>query len=109
MATFTVPVALALPLQSAIVIGDFTSPASGMAVAVSLVTAGHWPGGLPGAVPVMCRSLFGEPVPGPVTTSEVAFATRASRTCSGVAVGDEPRKTAAAPTTCGVAIEVPLM
>jgi hypothetical protein len=38
-----------------------------------------------------------------------AFATRLSRTLAGVAVGFADRISAAAPATCGVAIEVPLI
>jgi hypothetical protein len=37
-----------------------------------------------------------------------ALATSESRTCAGVAVAWDERKRAAAPVTCGVAIEVPL-
>ncbi len=52
---------------------------------------------------------FGDPVPGLVTTFGVAALTRAVATWAGVAVGLAARWSAAAPTTCGVAIEVPEM
>ena len=52
-------------------------------------------------------SLFGEPVPGLVTTPEVAPFTRAVATWAGVEEVWPERYTAAAPATCGVAIEVP--
>ena len=54
-------------------------------------------------------SLFGEPGPGLITLPLVASATSLSRTCCGVNVGLPDSTRAAAPTTCGVAIEVPLM
>ena len=54
-------------------------------------------------------SLFGERLPGLVTTLLVAAFTRPSRTCCGVAAGLAARNSAAAPATCGVAIEVPLI
>ena len=52
---------------------------------------------------------MGEPAPGLVTLFGVALATSWSRTCWGVACGVAPRTSAAAPATCGAAIEVPLM
>ncbi|KOX51980.1 hypothetical protein ADL08_02870 [Streptomyces sp. NRRL F-6492] len=55
------------------------------------------------------RSRFGEPVPGLVTTFGVAAAVRAAETWAGVAVGLAARWSAAAPATCGVAIDVPEM
>ena len=54
-------------------------------------------------------SRLGEPVPGLVTLFGVALFTRASRTCAGVAVGLALRKSAAAPATCGEAMDVPLI
>lgn len=48
-------------------------------------------------------------MPGPVTTFGVAALTRPSRTWAGVLAGFCARYSAAAPTTCGVAIEVPEM
>lgn len=54
-------------------------------------------------------SLFGEPVPGLVTTPLVALATSAVATWAGVSVRWSASQRAAAPTTCGVAIEVPEM
>ena len=48
-------------------------------------------------------------MPGLVTLFGVALASRCSRTCGGVAVGFAPRTSAAAPATCGVAIDVPLI
>ena len=57
------------------------------------------------AVP-MYRSKFTEPT-GSVTTFGVAFTDNAEATAAGVIVGVTPSKRAAAPATCGVAIEVP--
>src|SRR5262249_1940323 len=54
-------------------------------------------------------SLFGEPAPGLPTTPPVALLTRESRTCCGLKAGLAPSTSAAAPTTCGVAIDVPLI
>ena len=54
-------------------------------------------------------SRFGDPVPAPVTTPVVESATRRSRTCAGVKLGFAESTNAAAPATCGVAIDVPLM
>src|SRR5262249_31992209 len=54
-------------------------------------------------------SRFGEPVPGLVTTPVVALLTSESRTCCGVNDGFWASTRAAAPVTCGVAIEVPLI
>src|SRR5690242_8809845 len=84
-------------------------PASGMLTSVPLVALQPVGGG--GVVPPepVNSSLFGEPVPGLVTTPEVALATRALDTVAGVAVGLAARYSAAAPATCGVAIDVPLI
>ena len=54
-------------------------------------------------------NLLGDPVPGLDTTLEVAAVVRALTTWLGVAVGFRPKYTAAAPATCGDAIEVPLI
>ena len=51
---------------------------------------------------------FGVPAPRPLSTSAVARPVRASATAAGVAPGWRPSTSAAAPATCGVAIEVPL-
>src|SRR6266545_1688978 len=64
---------------------------------------------LPAGALTTKRSLFGEPVPGLTTTPLVALLTRKSRTCCGVKPGLAAATRAAAPATCGVAIEVPLM
>src|SRR4051794_5327328 len=53
-------------------------------------------------------SRFGEPVPALVTTSVVAFAVSVAAIVAGVAPGCSESSTAAAPATCGEAIEVPL-
>src|SRR5262245_7028277 len=50
---------------------------------------------------------LGEPLPRPATTPVVASATSLSRTCCGVHVGCADTMMAAAPVTCGAAIEVP--
>ena len=52
---------------------------------------------------------MGEPVPGFVTLFGVELASMVLHTCAGVAVGFALRIKAAAPTTCGVAIDVPLI
>src|SRR4051794_12954233 len=54
------------------------------------------------------RSRFGEPEPGLLTTPDVALPFSADATCAGVADGLAARYSAAAPVTCGVAIDVPL-
>ena len=65
---------------------------------------------LAGGVPLTTKSsLFGEPVPGLVMTPLVALLTSESRTCCGVNDGFCASTSAAAPVTCGVAIDVPLM
>ena len=65
---------------------------------------------LAGGVPLTTKSnLFGEPVPGLLMTPLVALLTSESRTCCGVKVGFWASTRAAAPATCGVAIDVPLM
>src|SRR5688500_7331956 len=61
-----------------------------------------------GAEPVN-SSAFGEPVPGLPTLFGVAADTKASRTCCGDAPGLPARTSAAAPATCGDAIDVPLI
>lgn len=53
--------------------------------------------------------MFGEPLPGFVTTLLVALLTSESRTCCGVHEGLADSTRAAAPAACGDAIEVPLM
>lgn len=63
-----------------------------------------------GVVPVPTLSnRFGEPEPGLETTLGVALATSWLRTCAGVQPGLALATRAAAPTTWGVAIEVPLI
>ena len=78
---------------------------------VNLATTVGSSGGSIGGVPLrnpMYRSLFG-PDGRPVTTPLVALATSSSRTCAGVQLGLAPRTSAAAPATCGEAIDVPLI
>src|SRR5215208_4492415 len=72
-------------------------------VNVSLCSPGF---GLPPPPPVNSSTL-GEPVPGLVTLPGVPLSTRASRTCAGVNVGLAASTRAAAPATCGDAIDVP--
>src|SRR5690348_7590652 len=59
--------------------------------------------------PMVNSSRFGEPEPGLVMWPVVALAIRALCTVAGLAVGWLARYSAAAPATCGVAIEVPLI
>src|SRR5690606_36681063 len=54
-------------------------------------------------------STLSEPLPGLPTTPMVPLSTSASRTWCGIAYGLSARYSAAAPATCGVAIDVPLM
>ena len=61
-----------------------------------------------GAVDVASK-LFGDPTPGDATAPHVEPFTSESRICCGVAVLFTSSKSAAAPATCGDAIEVPLM
>jgi hypothetical protein len=55
------------------------------------------------------RSRFAEPVPGLVTTPVVALLASLSRTWAGVRDGLVESTSAAAPATCGDAIDVPLI
>lgn len=64
------------------------------------------PGGCVEPPPTYSRR-FGEPVPGLPTTPVVAAVVSAEETCAGVAVLFAARYSAAAPVTCGVAIDVP--
>ncbi len=50
---------------------------------------------------------FGDPTPTPVTTDGVAFASSRLVIVAGVAEGSAARSRAAAPATCGEAIDVP--
>src|SRR6266545_3364468 len=84
-----------------------TEPASGMAASVPLVPEQLGAGVVP-PVPVK-RSRFGEPVPGLPTAPVVALFTIVSRTCCGLNDVLPARISAAAPATCGVAIDVPLI
>jgi hypothetical protein len=52
---------------------------------------------------------LGDPAERLVTLPEVALEASALATCAGVADGFTDRNSAAAPVTCGVAIEVPLI
>ena len=54
------------------------------------------------------KSLLGEPTPGSVTTPVVADTRICEATCAGVIDGLTERTMAAAPATCGAAIDVPL-
>src|SRR5262245_45497287 len=109
MCTSTVDAALALPVQPEIVIELVPVPRSGMATSVPLVAAGHGPGGGGGAPAPVNSRMFGEPVPGLVILFGVPLDFSAAWTVAGDAVGLSPRNSAAAPATCGVAIEVPLI
>ena len=57
----------------------------------------------------MLSSRLGEPVPGFVTLLGVAPRMTAALTAAGSAAGVACRISAAAPATCGVAIDVPLI
>src|SRR3954454_11111981 len=65
--------------------------------------------GLPAAENRVYSSAFGEPVPGLLMWFGVALSFSACCTPAGEAVGLADRYSAAAPVTCGVAIDVPLM
>src|SRR5829696_6294305 len=58
---------------------------------------------------VTWSSRLGEPAPRPVRTSTVALSVSVLATWAGVRLGSASRSIAAAPATCGVAIEVPLI
>src|SRR3982074_174586 len=113
MCTSTRVDAEALRAQLATVIELYTGgPLSGMGTTVLLVSLPQVGGGGGGGGVVLepvYSSTFGEPVPASVTLFLLPALTSASRTCCGVADGLVARYSAAAPTTCGVAIEVPLM
>src|SRR3712207_2433426 len=82
---------------------------SGMLTSVPLVAVQPGGGGGGGVPPSPTNSsLFGEPVPGLVTLFDVALLTSVSRTCCGVKPGFAASTSAAAPATCGAAIDVPL-
>src|SRR5207249_3194530 len=68
-------------------------------------------GGVSTGVPpkIESRSRFGEPVPVPDSLLTLALLTIAAWTVLGDASGSVARYSAAAPVTCGVAIEVPLI
>ena len=69
-------------------------------------------GGADGATPeagLMYNSLLGEPVPGEKTFPVEAKFTKPDMTCDAENVGLRDQNTAAAPATCGAAIDVPLM
>ena len=59
-------------------------------------------------LPRMCSSRLGEPVPGLVTWSAVAWLISTLATSDGDADGLDARYRAATPATCGDAIDVPL-
>src|SRR4051812_12022126 len=109
MFTPTLSVDGALPVTPLTTIELVTAaPLSGMATSVSLSKYLPADGGV--VVPAPTKSSrFAEPAPGLVTLPGVASATSLSRTCAGVSDGDAPSTSAAAPTTAGVAIDVPLI
>ena len=113
MCTAIVDVADALPLQPEMEIRESTVVLSGIATSVPLVTGLHPVGGGGGGGGVMTlptlSSRLGEPAPGFVTLFGVEAASIVFHTWAGVAVGVALRIRAAAPTTCGVAIDVPLI
>src|SRR5512142_1609712 len=106
--TRTVLATEALPVQPVTATRLVTVPGSGMAsVVLTLFVAQAGDGGT--AVVTVDSSLFGEPAPGFVTRPVRAAASNAACTCGGVYAGCAARTSAAAPATCGEAIEVPLM
>src|ERR1700741_1071118 len=108
MCTSTVAAAPALPVQPVTAIGLLIVELSLMFTRVRLATALQPSGGVVPREPVYC-SRFGEPVPGLVILFGVAAAFIADCTVAGDAPGLAARYRAAPPTTCGVAIEVPLI
>ncbi|CAB4886317.1 unannotated protein [freshwater metagenome] len=87
------------PIESVLLLGEVTIGVDGAAGAEQTTEAP--------AVEV-ANNLLGEPVPEEVTAPHVEELTNAFRISRGVAVGLTSNKSAAAPATCGVAIEVPL-
>ena len=90
--------------RSAIVPGR--AGAFGVVVAGGVVTGAR---GATGAGGATSSSAVGEPGPASATAPGTALLTSASRTCCGVRFGFAASSSAAAPVTCGVAIEVPLI
>src|SRR3954452_21044541 len=97
--------AVACPQPLIVTLLVTAEPASGIATSVPLVPEQPVGGG--GWLPPSPTnsSLVGEPVPGVVPLPEVALLPRVSRTCCGVNEGLAWSTSAAAPTTCGVAID----
>src|SRR5690606_23389338 len=107
-ATFADDEAFRLQLDSVIVLVT-ALPASGIATSVSFV-----PLQLPGSGAVVpprpvLGGTYGEPEAGLLTLPGEPLETRWSRTVCGEADGLSARYSAAAPATCGVAIDVPLI
>src|SRR5690606_28211048 len=110
MSTVTEAAALAAPAQSS-VSADSTVARSGIALAVveeavqSLGSPGSPP---PSPSPPVWSSRLGLPC-GSATLPDTALPVSQSATASVEALGSSERWTAAAPATCGAAIEVPEM
>src|SRR5690606_535864 len=109
MSTSTARSLGALPEMPETVTGDSTVERSPMVTPV--VFSKRSPGGGGGVVPPSptCSRRLGDPLPGLPTTPEVAAAVRAEETWAGVAEGLSARCRAAAPATCGLAMDVPEM
>src|SRR4051794_24499772 len=108
MLTVTSVLAEALRPQPDMLIDEVAVARSAMATSVSLVSASHDGAGAGVPLPENNNAL-GEPAPGLTTLDAVALAFSVAATVAGVACGVAPSTSAAAPATCGVAIEVPLM
>src|SRR5690606_4972469 len=98
----------ALPEMPETVTGDSTVDRSEMVTPSVFSKRSPGGGGVVPPSPTYSRRL-GEPLPGLPTTPLVAAEVSAVETCAGLAEGLSARYRAAAPATCGLAMEVPEM
>src|SRR4051812_32630577 len=108
MSTSTARSEGALPETPETAIGVSTVELSAMATLWVLAKRSRVGGGVVPPSPTRSRRL-GEPVPGLPTTPLVAAEVSAEETWAGVAEGLAARCRAAAPATCGLAMDVPEM
>ena len=94
--------AMGVAVRVAVRVGVLVAPLIGVDVRVGVLVGAAAP-------KIEYNKTFGEPVPGLVTLLAVPLLTSALRTVAADADGLLCKYNAATPTTCGVAIEVPLM